>query len=236
MYMPDKTMRPAARADSEDVPGVATAQLEAAEATLREREQHAAFSDAVGTAMAAGHDLRAILQGCAQAVVDHLEAAFARVWTLNEAEQMLELEASAGLYTHIDGPHGRVPVGTYKIGKIAAERRPHLTNDVPNDERVSDKDWARREGMVAFAGHPLLVDGRVMGVVAMFARHALSDGTLDALRGLAERLGLVMVNDRFHHGILEAPQPQKIASDLRVRGTKGSIPLGCQAARITTGN
>ena len=57
-------------------------------------------------------------------LVRKIGVAFARIWTLNEAEQMLELRASAGLYTHIDGPHGRVPVGMYKIGKIAEERAP----------------------------------------------------------------------------------------------------------------
>jgi PAS domain S-box-containing protein len=58
-----------------------------------------------------------------------------------------------------DGPHGRVPVGKFKIGLIAEERTPHLTNAVIGDPRVSDQKWARREGMVAFAGYPLVVDG-----------------------------------------------------------------------------
>ena len=38
------------------------------------------------------------------------------------------LRASAGLYTHLDGPHSRVPVGQFKIGRIAQSRRAHLTN------------------------------------------------------------------------------------------------------------
>jgi len=71
-----------------------------------------------------------ILQRCAEAVVRHLDAAFARVWTLDATGTVLELQASAGMYTHLDGPHGRVPVGQYKIGMIARERRPHLTNTV----------------------------------------------------------------------------------------------------------
>ena len=84
---------------------------------------------------------------------------------------VLELQASAGLYTHLDGPHSRVPVGQYKIGLIAQERKPHLTNTVVGDPRVSDQEWAQREGMVAFAGYPLIVEDRLVGVMAMFARH-----------------------------------------------------------------
>ena len=106
----------------------------------------------------------------------------------NPAENVLELRASAGLYTHLDGPHGRVPVGAFKIGRIAEERTPHLTNAVLDDPRVSDQAWARREGMVAFAGYPLVVDDRLIGVMAMFARTALGDATLQAMASVATAL------------------------------------------------
>jgi signal transduction histidine kinase/ActR/RegA family two-component response regulator len=127
-----------------------------------------------------------VLQGCAAALVDHLGAAFARIWTLNADENVLELQASAGLYTHRDGPHGRVPVGQFKIGLIAQERQPHLTNAVIGDPRVGDQDWARREGMVAFAGYPLLVEGQLVGVMAMFAREPLPEETLELLALIAD--------------------------------------------------
>ena len=77
-------------------------------------------------------------------IVQHLGASFARVWTLNEATNTLELQASAGLYTHLDGPHSRVPVGKFKIGLIAQERLPHLTNQVVGDQRVSDQSMGHR--------------------------------------------------------------------------------------------
>ena len=69
----------------------------------------------------------------------------------------MELQASAGIYTHINGPHARVPVGQFKIVLIAKERKPHLTNSVIGDPRVPEQEWARREGLVAFAGYPLTV-------------------------------------------------------------------------------
>jgi anti-anti-sigma regulatory factor len=78
-----------------------------------------------------------------------------------------------------------VPVGKFKIGLIAAERSPHLTNSVVGDPRVGDQEWARREGMVAFAGYPLLVEDRLVGVLAMFARKALPDDTLEALASVS---------------------------------------------------
>jgi PAS domain S-box-containing protein len=157
-----------------------------AEAELARRIHQAALGAEVGAAFAEGSaPLHHVLQRCVESVVTHLDAAFARVWTLERGGDVLELRASAGLYTHLDGAHGRVPVGKFKIGLIAAERRAHLTNSVVGDPRVGDQQWAQREGMVAFAGYPLLVDDRLVGVLAMFSRQRLPADTLEALSSVA---------------------------------------------------
>lgn len=167
------------------------------ETELHERVQLAQFQAAIGAALTGLEQLRTMLQQCAQLMVETLGAAFARIWTLNEKEQVLELQASAGLYTHLDGPHGRVPVGKFKIGLIAQERTPHLTNQVVGDPRVSDQEWARREGMVAFAGYPLLIEDRVVGVVAMFARHPLAERHMQAIASVANKLALGIERKRI---------------------------------------
>jgi PAS domain S-box-containing protein len=160
-----------------------------AEEELERRARQATLGADVGIALAeSGAPLRHSLQRCAESVVLHLDAAFARVWTLNREENMLELQASAGMYMHLDGAHGRVPVGKFKIGLIAEERAPHLTNEVVGDPRVSDQEWARREGMVAFAGYPLVVEDRLVGVIAMFSRKPLTDDALGALSSVASTI------------------------------------------------
>ena len=150
--------------------------------------RHAVLHAEVSAAVSESEkSLRAMLQICAAAVVRHLDAAFARIWLLNEEQKVLELEASAGLYTHLDGEHARIPLGSFKIGLIATEQKPHLTNTVQTDERVSDKEWARQEGMISFAGYPLLVEGRTVGVIAMFARQCLELDTIEALESVAPK-------------------------------------------------
>jgi len=157
---------------------------------LQERQarlaRHAVLHAEVSAAVSESEkSLRSILQICAAAVVRHLDAAFARIWLLNDEQKVLELEASAGLYTNLDGNHARIPLGSFKIGLIATEQEPHLTNSVLTDERVSHKGWAQREGMISFAGYPLLVEGRTVGVIAMFARQSLEQDTIEALESVA---------------------------------------------------
>jgi PAS domain S-box-containing protein len=183
------------------------------EESLAERERTALLSADVGLALTEAADIRGMLQLCAEAVVRHLGAAFARVWTLDEKGDVLVLQASAGMYTHTDGAHGRVPVGRFKIGMIAAERKPHLTNAVVGDPRVGDQEWARREGMVSFAGYPLVVDDRLVGVLAMFAREPLSDAVLQALGAVSREVGLGVVRkrteaerNRLQQEVIEAQQ------------------------------
>jgi PAS domain S-box-containing protein len=161
-----------------------------AQDALNERVHQAALGAEIGVALTAGGDMRAVLQQCAEAMVRHLDAAFARIWTLNEKDQVLEMQASAGLYTHINGPHGRVPVGKFKIGLIAEERRPHMTNEVVGDPQVGDQEWARAEGMVAFAGYPLIVQDRLVGVMALFSRNRLAETTMNSLGSVADVVAL----------------------------------------------
>ena len=168
---------------------VETVERRNAEAASVRSAQQFALGVAVAEALSDARLLvRPMLQRCTEELVRLLGVAFARIWTLDAAGTTLELQASAGRYTHLDGPHSRVPVGALKIGKIASEKLPHLTNDVLTDPRVGDKEWARREGMVAFAGYPLLVGDRVVGVMAMFATSPLEKHLLDLLGSVANTI------------------------------------------------
>ena len=158
-----------------------------AEDALIERIRLAALNEDVGIALGREGTLRHGLQRCAETLVLHLDAAFARIWTLNERTQVLELEASAGIYTHIDGAHARVPVGKFGIGRIAEECKPHCTNDLLTDDRISDPEWARQQGIVAFAGYPLLLEGHPVGVIACFARRPFSEAEIQDLASVASR-------------------------------------------------
>jgi PAS domain S-box-containing protein len=137
-----------------------------AEEAIRQRAQLSALGAAVGLSLTSTESLARALQQCAEALVTHMGAAFARIWTLNERDGVLELQASAGLYAHVNGPHEKERSRSDNSRLGASRGQPHLTNAVIGDSEVSDQDRARREGMVAFAGHPLIVGGRVVGVMA----------------------------------------------------------------------
>jgi PAS domain S-box-containing protein len=159
-------------------------------ADLEERARLAALSGEIGVALTRSGTLRDMLRLCAESMVRNLSTALARIWTLDPTGNLLELQASAGLYTHLDGQHSQIAVGQRRVGRIAQERRAQYTADLVHDSRISDPEWVRREGLVAFAGYPLLLEDRLLGVVTLFSRQPLSEGARSALAGVANQIAL----------------------------------------------
>ena len=190
-----------------------------AEAAVRERSLLTALSADVGFALIQKGTLRESLQLCADALVLNLNAALARIWTLNKEENVLELQSSAGIYTHIDGPHSRVPVGMYKIGLIAEECKPHLTNKVIGDTGIHDQEWARKTGMVAFAGYPLMIENRLVGVLAIFARQPLTEFTLKALASVSDVIALGIERKHIEETRARLSEITETTTDLVVTNT-----------------
>jgi two-component system, sensor histidine kinase and response regulator len=146
----------------------------------------ASLTSAIGLALTRGTELRTMLQQCTEALVKHLDGGLSRIWTLNDAERMLELQASAGTHTQLDGPQAKVPVGVLSVGMIALERIPQLSPAEEIDPHLEDALWARREGMVAFAGYPLLVDSKLVGVMTIFSRREFSSSVQDTMAAVAD--------------------------------------------------
>ncbi|WP_422922921.1 response regulator [Singulisphaera sp. PoT] len=163
--------------------------LQAREAEV-ERARLAELGRDVGIALNRGETLHEFLQPCAEALVRYIDAAFARIWFLPAGKDTLELQASAGMYTNLDGRHSRIPLGELGVGKLAFERKPFLSNQIVDEPLISDPEWARREGMVGFAGFPLVVGDRLTGVLALFSRQPFSEAVIQTLDSLAGVIAL----------------------------------------------
>ena len=127
-------------------------------------------------------------------------------------DRCLRLIASSGRYTHTDGEvHRRVPFGCYKIGRVASgEEHKFLTNDVQNDSRIHNREWAKEIGLVSFAGYQLRPPGEnTLGVLALFSKQNITvdeDAQLDSLSNTITRfIQMARVDEelRQHRDLLE---------------------------------
>jgi signal transduction histidine kinase len=144
----------------------------------------------IGDALTRESSLHAALRRCADGMVRNLDAALARIWTVDTEAQMLHLCACAGLETEIEGPFAKVGFAEHKVGAIAEDGFPYLTNEVVTDPHVGRNDWVAREQIVAFAGYPLRNEDRIVGVMAIYSRRKLDHDTLNGLSAIADALAL----------------------------------------------
>ncbi|MEP0872069.1 diguanylate cyclase [Trichocoleus desertorum AS-A10] len=188
------------------------------EEVLVEQAHLAVFAAQVSAALGKSDKLPVILQQCVEMLVQHLDVAFARIWIIpDEESDVLRLQASAGLYTHLDGPHSLIRMGHLKIGRIAKTGQPHLTNDVLNDAEISDPEWAQRENLVAFAGYPLIAHNRVVGVMALFARQSLADTVLTQLAVLAEGMAHCIEHKQIEEMVRQQTRWERLVSEISQR-------------------
>jgi len=165
---------------------------------LKERVGLAELVAEIGKDLTEEQDLRSSLQRCSDSLLQRTAAAFVRIWTLDRAEEILELQASSGLHTNIEGNHCRINVKDYpyKIGIIARGKRPIMTNRVVDNPLFHNQEWIKAQGIAAFAGYPLLIQQRLVGVVALFAQRPLKETVLDTLSTIVNQIAVSI--ERFH--------------------------------------
>ncbi|MBV8142534.1 MAG: PAS domain-containing protein, partial [Verrucomicrobia bacterium] len=154
---------------------------------LNEKSRLAELAGAVGVALTRRCGLGEMLQSCAESMVKQLDAALARIWSVKERNRTaLELRASAAPEML---PQGVEP-GLAIVGHIATVLRPYRTHAIESELSRREHDWARREGVAAFAGYPLIVEERLVGVMAVFTRKELPEATIRTLAAIADSLAL----------------------------------------------
>src|SRR5262249_48351171 len=154
-----------------------------------------------------------------QSIVQGLAAqpgmALARIWLLPSADlpssyhtvsgfpDDLSLVASAGTpinspgedWCFLQGHFARVPFNVGKVGQVAASRHPILVEDVAaQNDWVVRPEWAKREEIRSFAGHPLVFRDKLLGVIAVFSRQPLGQAEFTWLGLFANQAAVAIAN------------------------------------------
>lgn len=125
-------------------------------------------------------------------LVEKFDSAFARLWLLEPDQAVLKLVASSGMYTRTDGFFARVPMGAYKVGKIAQNRVPFLSNNLAAEPWVGNREWAIANNINGFAGYPLVIKDKVIGVLATFSHQAIEPEFLEVLQTLSTIVAIAL--------------------------------------------
>jgi HPt (histidine-containing phosphotransfer) domain-containing protein len=111
---------------------------------------------------------------------------------LSDDNDRLDLCASAGIPPIFPS----VRTAELWICRTLSEGRPHLSNDIASDPLFGNREWALTEGLVGYAGHPMISRGRPIGVISLFSRQPLAGDVLGALSLASGSIALLV--ERSH--------------------------------------
>ncbi len=160
-----------------------------AQEVVLERTRLAVLSSDLGVALTGVAALRATLVRCTAALVRHLDVIGACIWTFADSARGLELAAGTGLSPALADAYATVSLDDPLIGNVARQRRPvHLTAADPLP--IPDTAWVERNRIATFAGCPLLVGERMVGVLGVFSRRTLPSFVIESLNAIADQLAV----------------------------------------------
>jgi two-component system, cell cycle sensor histidine kinase and response regulator CckA len=171
-----------------------------------EQARLAAFGAEVGLAVTRRDALEAILDRCAKAMVRYLQGDWACVWGFDLNERLFRLHASAGPAGPIvpwprDWPQELGRPDQLNAGQTI------LVSQFSRQAPTVLQEWARREGIYAFAGYPLVLEDRLVGLMGLFARRHLSEAILQEMGSVANGIALCIERKRSEEA-LESSQVQ----------------------------
>ncbi len=165
-----------------------------------EQARLAAFGTDVGLALTRGATLDAILQDCAKAMVQYLNGALAQIWVYDPDKRALEPRASAGPVFEAAGSALDLPALPVTIDELG-QGRPILIKALAGDARMADQDWVARENVTSYAGCPLMLENRLVGLMSLFSRQALAEATLQEMGSVANGIALCIERKRSEEAL-----------------------------------
>lgn len=165
-----------------------------------EQASLAAFGADVGLALTQREELGGILYRCADSMVRYLNVHLAQIWILDPGDRMLHLKASAGAINDVDSRSN--PLTKLSPDKnLIGDGKPILVNKVVDDSRVPCQDWVKREGIVAYAGYPLMLENRLIGLMSIFSHTPLSQAVIQEMGSVANGIALSIERKRSEEAL-----------------------------------
>ena len=169
------------------------------------------LNTAIGLAVTQNYVLETGLEQSADDFADYLGTAFTGIWTVDNETGDLKLTASGGGFATTIGAKALAAVQESKVRRIALSGNSEVSEDLGDDPDLGKTDWVEHAELRAFAGHPLNVEGEVVGVIASFGYIPFPDTILQASASAAAQLGQFVVRKQAEEQLADARESAEAA-------------------------
>jgi signal transduction histidine kinase len=173
-----------------------------AERLARQRIEHV---QAVTDAALAHLELEDLFAVLLPRIRDILDADTCAVLLVDETGKELLARAAVGIEEEVERGV-RIPVGRGFAGRVAAERRPVILDDVDHADVLNP--ILREKGIKSMLGVPLIVSGDALGVihVGTLVHRRFTGEDVELLQLVADRVALAVERARLHEQTMQLDQ------------------------------
>jgi transcriptional regulator with GAF, ATPase, and Fis domain len=204
----------------------------------------------IALAVTEARSVQLVLERIVEGLAGQPGIALARIWLIAPGDicstcvmrtecpdqsRCLHLAASAGRsrrdsaddWGRLTGDFRRMPLNVRKVGRIGGSGTPLLiAENFATDAAVARPKWARMEGIVAFAGQPLIFKGETLGVLAVFSRAAIRQDQFEWLRTFADQAAVALANARAFEEVVRLRQQLELERDHLREEVREALALG----------
>jgi signal transduction histidine kinase len=126
--------------------------------------------------ISASLDMDHLLREIAQAAATLMHAPLVGFFIADEATHTLEVRAFSDEAIAADFPVGQLRFGEGAVGWVAGHRRPLHIPDLFADGRYPARDWVHAHDLHSFLGVPVLLEDRLLAVLALHGRQPFAVG------------------------------------------------------------
>ncbi|MEY2427350.1 MAG: two-component system, cell cycle sensor histidine kinase and response regulator CckA [Verrucomicrobiota bacterium] len=165
-----------------------------------EQARLAAFGAEIGLALTRSDSLDAILDRCAKAMAQFLNAALTQISTYDARKKVFEPRAAAGPLWERDTQPVKAPALQLNIDRLT-EGKPIVIKQLANDAAMPDQEWVKAEGVVSCAAYPLLLEDKLVGLMSIFSQHPLTEQITLEMGSVANGIALCIERKRSEEAL-----------------------------------
>jgi two-component system, cell cycle sensor histidine kinase and response regulator CckA len=172
----------------------------AADLAAFEQARLAAFGAEIGLALTRRDSLEGILEQCARAMAKYLNADLAQISTFDPSKKVFEPRAAAGPTSEPASPCVGLPVIQLELSTLA-QGKPILINQLLQEKRIPDQEWVKRTGLTSYAAYPLVLEDNLVGLMAIFTQHPLTEQVIHEMGSVANGIALCIERKRSEQAL-----------------------------------
>jgi PAS domain S-box-containing protein len=165
-----------------------------------EQARLAAFGAEIGLALTRRDSLEGILERCARAMAQYLNAGLAQISIYDARKKAFEPHAAAGAAWEPGSPLASLPEVRLEMGPLA-QGKPVLLNHLLEEPRIPNQAWVKRTGMAAYAAYPLVLEDQLVGLMAIFTQHPLGEQISQEMGSVANGIALCIEGKRSEQAL-----------------------------------